>query len=353
MWRCGSERADELNICDVLEREGHETVRYNKFELPKILGEPCDKHPTGQELTPKQEQEKREMALGADVVLTWKGGEFDSEAIGKLRELLPDKPIYFIQHDLMENAGAKDWEDRDPTKLPTQHIQQARDCDAYFSKEIGWKRQYEDAGVTFIYWPEDACPDFYERPDKNDPNYAIRCQILGLNREVYPVIFTGTWMDIGIDRPEYLKPIRDAVDLTIFSQNHDAWVERGYQAQAGAWDDNNCIIVSKAKINLGLDWRQDIEGYWSDRVAQILGSGGFALVKYTLGMERAFGPDRENLVYWDTQQDCIAKIKYYLEHEEERNEIAESGYQWAKRYMTFDFRVRQFLTILEYRFNIK
>jgi len=351
-WKCGSEQADEINICDVLEREGHTTIRYNRFEIPKIFGEEA-KSPTGHTLTPEEEEAKRKSASEADVILTWKGGEFTPEVIKRLRELCPDKPIYFIQHDLMEAniSSTATMEQRSPASLPTQHIQQARDCDAYFSKEIGWRKDYEKEGVNFIYWPEDACPDFYEKVDTTTEDYQHKCQILELTRE-YPVVFTGTWSDMGINRAEYLKPIRDALDLTIFSLNPDAWQERGYKAQSGMWDDNYAYLVSKAKINLALDWRHDIEGYWSDRIAQILGAGGFVLAKYTLGMERAFGPDKENLVYWTDQLDFIEKAKYYLEHEDERLRIAKRGHEYCEKYLKFDYRVRQFLTILRYQFGI-
>src|SRR3990167_3376274 len=277
MWKSGSETSDECNIRDSLKDYGYGVTDYNKFDIEKVF-----------EDKPK-----------VDVTLIWKGGEFTSDMIARLRELNPGKPIYYIQHDLMEANIHTDatMEQRNPTSLPTQHFQQARNCDAYFSKELGWRKQYEDAGVNFIYWPEDACPNFYDEPVK-DENYERRCEILGLTRDC-DVILTATWRDMGIDRAKYLEPLRDSgLDFTVFSLNPDAWQDRGYKAQSGAWDENNCLIISKAKINIALDWRHDVEGYWSDRIFQIMGAGGFVLAKYTLGMERAFGGDEENLVYW-------------------------------------------------------
>jgi len=330
-WKCGNEVADEVNICNAIEAEGHEVFRYNKFEVDKIW------------------EDKPQV----DVTLTWKGMEFNTEFLKKLRELNPGKPIYFIQHDNMEaHPNAKTREERSPVSLPTQHMQQAKECDAYFSKETGWRRDYEDAGVNFIYWPEDACPVFYKKADLTDPEELHRCELLKLTEEVYPVVFSATWTDLGMDRPKYIQPIADALPLTIFSMNWDAWVDHGFKAQAGMWDESYCLLIAKSKINLAIDWRHDIEGYWSDRIAQILGAGGFVLAKYTLGMERSFGPDKEHLVYWNDQAECIEKANYYLEHEDERKQIAYRGHEYCLKYMKFDYRVKQFLTILKYHLEV-
>jgi len=330
MWKCGSEVADECNIRDAIIKQGHEVIDYNKFDLDKVF-----------EDKPK-----------VDVTITFKGDEFTPETIEKLRKLNPGKPIYYIQHDLMENnSSSQEWDQRNPALYDTSaHLIHAQNVDGYFSKETAWRRQYEDAGVNFIYWPEDACPMFYEHKEETMAGelYEHRCKILDLTRDWYPVIFTGTWMDIGIDRPIWMKPIRDALDLTIFSMNPDAWVERGYVAQSGMWDDNYPYLISKAKVNLGLDWRFDVEGYWSDRDAQIMGAGGFVLTRYVLGKEFHYGPDGENVVYYTDQKDCIEKANYYLEHEEEREEIARRGYEYVTKYMDFDYRVRQLLTIMKF-----
>jgi hypothetical protein len=52
--------------------------------------------------------------------------------------------------------------------------------------------------------------------------------------------------------------------------------------------------------------------------------------------------DGQDIVYYDTAQDAIDKIRYYAEHEDERLEIAKRGYEKVMKYHTVASRVDQF-----------
>lgn len=51
----------------------------------------------------------------------------------------------------------------------------------------------------------------------------------------------------------------------------------------------------------------------------------------------------EDLVLYDSVDDLIQKIDYYLSHEEERLQIAKNGYEKVKRYHTYDTRLTEIL----------
>ena len=55
-----------------------------------------------------------------------------------------------------------------------------------------------------------------------------------------------------------------------------------------------------------------------------MGAGGFLLSNYQNELARYFEEGKEMVMYYD-RQDLINKINYYLEHDEERIEIAKAG----------------------------
>ncbi|MBI4823978.1 MAG: glycosyltransferase family 1 protein [Nitrospirae bacterium] len=77
--------------------------------------------------------------------------------------------------------------------------------------------------------------------------------------------------------------------------------------------------------NINLRLRQ-IKG----RAAEVALCGGFVLSEYASGIEEVFEIDKEVVVF-HSNEDMLDKIKYYLEHEDERNEIAENSYKRALR----------------------
>jgi len=66
------------------------------------------------------------------------------------------------------------------------------------------------------------------------------------------------------------------------------------------------------------------------RMAEIALCGGFVLSEYVPGIDEVFCIDKEIAVF-HTKRDLLEKIKYYLEHEEEREAIAARGYIRALR----------------------
>ncbi len=59
---------------------------------------------------------------------------------------------------------------------------------------------------------------------------------------------------------------------------------------------------------------------------EICGCGGFQLSYYVEGIERAYEIGEEIAIYNDVE-DLVRKIRYYLRHQEEREEIAARGYK--------------------------
>lgn len=59
---------------------------------------------------------------------------------------------------------------------------------------------------------------------------------------------------------------------------------------------------------------------------EIMASGGFLLTNFQADLLQHFTPD-EDFVYFESENDLLNKIDYYLSHENERKQIAESGHK--------------------------
>jgi len=64
------------------------------------------------------------------------------------------------------------------------------------------------------------------------------------------------------------------------------------------------------------------------RIAEIALSGGFVLTEFVPGIEEAFMPGKEVDIF-DSREELVAKIRYYLSHDDERAAIARAGHERA------------------------
>ncbi len=74
------------------------------------------------------------------------------------------------------------------------------------------------------------------------------------------------------------------------------------------------------------------------RAFDIIGSQGFLLTNYQEDFADCFTPGQD-YVYFSDQEDLMAKLEYYLCHDKERAEIAQTGYEKILRYHTYEHRI--------------
>lgn len=88
--------------------------------------------------------------------------------------------------------------------------------------------------------------------------------------------------------------------------------------------------------------------YWSDRVYETLGRGGFLIHPYVQGMEKHF-EDKKHLVFYEygNFEQLKTLIDYYLLHEEEREAIRKAGHEHVKANHTYKHRWQQILSELK------
>lgn len=77
-------------------------------------------------------------------------------------------------------------------------------------------------------------------------------------------------------------------------------------------------------------------GYYNWRYFEVMGSGSFQLCEWQESTEGWPYEEGEHLETWKDYDELVEKIKYYLEHEEERKEIARNGYELTQQNFTFE-----------------
>ncbi len=89
-------------------------------------------------------------------------------------------------------------------------------------------------------------------------------------------------------------------------------------------------VYKSSKINLNISLRQITKGI-PLRALEIMGAGGFLLSNYQEELAENFQPGTECIIY-ESIPDAIHKVQYYLQHEEERREIAHNGHEAVRRF---------------------
>lgn len=84
--------------------------------------------------------------------------------------------------------------------------------------------------------------------------------------------------------------------------------------------------------------------YWSDRVYETIGRGGFIIHPFIKGLEEEF-TDGENIVFYEYNNfdQLKEKIDYYLENPEERKRIQQNAFNFVRDNATYNNRLQQLL----------
>lgn len=147
------------------------------------------------------------------------------------------------------------------------------------------------------------------------------------------------------ERMEILEMLAQKHDLKVYTHLEDENVQAGryserlsqalrpkvdYYTQAP-------YVYKNSKINLNISLRSIGTGI-PLRCFDIMGCGGFLMTNYQADLFELFEPDKDFVFYKD-YEDLLAKVEYYLGHDEEREAIARSGYEKVKkRHMYYERR---------------
>lgn len=144
--------------------------------------------------------------------------------------------------------------------------------------------------------------------------------------KVYDVGFSGqTVAHLHSLRNELIKKLKGQFNIKVVSRN--VWGTFRFYSQCKLLVSDNC----------DLSIRNNIKGYASNRLMNMVSCGRCVIVRYFPGLEN-WGKNGEHFVWFTTDEECVEKIKYYLKNEEEREKIADNAYYHFHK--NFSWKVR-------------
>lgn len=160
--------------------------------------------------------------------------------------------------------------------------------------------------------------------------YAPECYMLPPNPDI-DVVFVGS------ESPVY--PERNSMMVNLSKHYNFRWFGRRDTNEVRGEKLN--ILFSHAKIVVGDSYYSP--HYWSNRIVETLGRGGFLIHKDVPGLKEEY-PDI--VTYDGTLEDLRAKIDYYLEHEDERREIVRRNFEKVKNEYTMEKKCKALLNYI-------
>lgn len=267
------------------------------------------------------------LPIKADFNIVCKWHHFNkSEYVTKLKEA-SGAPVFYWVWDYMWDYPAThpvDW-----------HQAIAEASDVVLTNEGGLIPTYQKLGINAYYFPFDCADEKLKTYFNNVPH-------LHVDHERDDVIFTGTYLGQG-DRVEWLKKINSATPVKIYSWNHEEWQKQGFEAHPAVYGEEFNKAVAESKICLQFSVNDHCWGYWSNRVGKVLLARGFLLARYAPGMELFL---KDGVAYFNSPEEAIEKIKFYLANPRKRWVIAERGSIIGREHFTSEQRCKELLILL-------
>ena len=171
---------------------------------------------------------------------------------------------------------------------------------------------------------------FYQFPEKANHNDRAAMAHLYLGNKVTEQ-----------ERLQLLKRVSEEFSLDLYTASDFSPLPKANYRGLARSTTEMPKIFRLSKINLNFTSKPIRTGI-PLRLWDILGAGGFVLTNYQSEIPEYFEVGKD-LDIFASEEELVEKIRYYLEHEEERKEIAQNGYQKAKEKYSLELRVKQIL----------
>ena len=243
------------------------------------------------------------------------------------------------------------------------------------------QRRY-GAGVSFVGAMYTEAHNFYDRMEPGLDDYtkgylqglmAAQMQIDGMNfvenclsqnvlermLQAYPMIPNVDGVEssaymyaqymlnrkiTSVERTQLIRQIGEKYPVKLYTKDKE-FTAPGVMCMGQIdYYDAMPYVFKCSDINLNITLRSIQRGI-PLRAMDIMGCGGFLLTNYQEDLLQFFTPG-EDFVYYESHQDLLDRIGYYLTHEDERRRIAENAHRKVAADHTYDIRIRQMLEIV-------
>ncbi len=146
----------------------------------------------------------------------------------------------------------------------------------------------------------------------------------------------------GLERADLIRAVSERFPFDLFTPNRNFALPNLTNHGTVDYYTQMPVVFRRSRINLNISLRSIKSGI-PLRAFDIMGSGGFLLSNYQADFLDDFVPG-EDFDYYESKEDLLNKIGYYLAHEDERAAIAANGRDKVAARHTFRHRVREMLS---------
>ncbi len=225
-----------------------------------------------------------------------------------------------------KDAGAKlscwyfDWlwglQNRDAEYTPALRL-----MDAVFSTDGFDDAEYRARGVMNRHWlPQGAMPEDRMLPPR-------------MGTPAHDAVFIGHIAGYP-DRAEMQRRLSARWNFAVYGDYS--------RDNRRVWGRELTSILQSAKIAVGTNYKNDVPGYWSDRIYVTLNNGGFYLGQFVPGIDRYFKAG-VHCDFFDGLDDMEKKVAYWLKNDTKREKCRRAGYALARDRDTYIHRVDSLL----------
>lgn len=147
----------------------------------------------------------------------------------------------------------------------------------------------------------------------------------------------------AMERFELLKALSERFHVTLFTPEDTKDLPKVHNMGKIDYYDQAPFAMKCAKINLNISLRS-IHSGMPLRALDILGCGGFLLTNYQSDFLEYFVQGKD-FVYYESIDEVPDLVEYYLKHEDERCEIARSGYHKVKEHLNYERQIQKMLAM--------
>lgn len=211
----------------------------------------------------------------------------------------------------------------------------------------GFEAEWRALGLNAKLLPSAA--DIALRPVERSPRYAADVSFIG----------TGPGVEHGgagfaPERADFLAAVATglgpSVRVRVWGSGWDACRDRVEWGGRPVFGRDLSRVCSSSAITLGInpDRAEGATYYTSDRIWMMMLGGGFYLGRRSSGLDRLL-QDGVHCAWYKGLEQCVSKIRHYLDRTSERERVRAAGEQQVREYHTFDNRVPYLLSGEEWK----
>lgn len=172
---------------------------------------------------------------------------------------------------------------------------------------------------------------------------------LKTTKRILPVTFIGSITSAHQKGTDLIQQLAKKIPLKIWGygkQQLDPNSAAFKYHQGEVWGQKMYQLFSESKITLNR--HISVAGKFANnlRLFEATGCGALLITDQKNNLNQLFTIDKE-IVTYSSGEELVAKVKYYLTHDRERNQVARAGQRRTLSEHTYNVRMKQLVKILE------